>query len=591
MMMLGLGLSLVGRGGAGGAAPSVPFALSQLPAGAVVMDMDAASGVTLNSSTVSQWLASAGTATWANATANQQPLFEATGWDGTLPQITGDGFASNGDILVSSDLAKKDSYFDFIMAKRTGGAFVAGISNGSGGAGTILNVESVAAGTVLKVGTTIGGVGVTATTITAPGTGTGGVGTYAVANSQTVAAGTSMLVAQNATAVAKPLIESPRATGNLVIATQVLRGSNDASQQDVQTTGIGTTGTANLAGKFPANTRTMIVQKAAPARTAIRVNSSTESASTTVSTVTVTNHSMFGGASNAAARFGGSIARLVRVDYTLLPGQDEQNANRFLIEGMLAWKYGTVAAMVAENATHPYGSRAPVAADYTGNIRNRQYWGNSIGLGTGNAAVTGSGSVAKGFTVTVGCVGGSNSTNIKDRMLAGTDSGAGTTGLSTQRQREKLTIIGEWMFNDRDDLIAKGTPADTTAGTSFGNLSIMVAAIEAAQGVSAGQAHLMIWGLWYGYAAGNYTGETKRIEDEAFNVQLAGLYPNYFRDPNPLMIERGAPGGAYPDATAYANGVIPTALRLDASTHPNATGYALLAEDDEAWLLAKGWSL
>ena len=59
-----------------------------------------------------------------------------------------------------------------------------GISNGSGSAGTTLNVTAVTSGT-LAVGTYISGTGVTAGTyITALGTGTGGTGTYTVSASQ-----------------------------------------------------------------------------------------------------------------------------------------------------------------------------------------------------------------------------------------------------------------------------------------------------------------------------------------------------------------------------------------------------------------------
>ena len=65
-------------------------------------------------------------------------------------------------------------------------AFTGIISNGSGGSGTILDVSSVASGTI-KVGQTITGTGVTAGTyITALGTGTGGTGTYTVSTSQNV---------------------------------------------------------------------------------------------------------------------------------------------------------------------------------------------------------------------------------------------------------------------------------------------------------------------------------------------------------------------------------------------------------------------
>lgn len=64
-------------------------------------------------------------------------------------------------------------------------AFTATISNGSGGAGTILNVSAVASGK-LTVGALVTVAGGTNTTITALGTGTGGSGTYTVDVSQNI---------------------------------------------------------------------------------------------------------------------------------------------------------------------------------------------------------------------------------------------------------------------------------------------------------------------------------------------------------------------------------------------------------------------
>jgi hypothetical protein len=71
-------------------------------------------------------------------------------------------------------------------------SFTAGISNGAGGTGTILNVTAVASGT-LVVGQRITGTGVTANTaISAFGSGSGSTGTYTVTTSQLVNSGTAM---------------------------------------------------------------------------------------------------------------------------------------------------------------------------------------------------------------------------------------------------------------------------------------------------------------------------------------------------------------------------------------------------------------
>ncbi len=73
----------------------------------------------------------------------------------------------------------------------TGASIIGSIDNGSGSAGTILNVTSIS-GTI-RLGGVISGTGVTSgTTIMSFGTGTGGIGTYIVNNSQLVPTGSAM---------------------------------------------------------------------------------------------------------------------------------------------------------------------------------------------------------------------------------------------------------------------------------------------------------------------------------------------------------------------------------------------------------------
>lgn len=68
----------------------------------------------------------------------------------------------------------------------TAATFTGTISNGSGGAGTLLNVTAVGSGTI-RLGGVISGVGITpGTTINGFGTGVGGTGTYSVNTSQAV---------------------------------------------------------------------------------------------------------------------------------------------------------------------------------------------------------------------------------------------------------------------------------------------------------------------------------------------------------------------------------------------------------------------
>jgi len=94
----------------------------------------------------------------------------------------------NNTLIVIADPANGIFSWDGTTLVKISGSFgiTAKIDNGSGGAGTILNV-TVTAG-VLAIGQVITGVGVSANTIiTAFLSGTGGVGTYTVSNSQNVA--------------------------------------------------------------------------------------------------------------------------------------------------------------------------------------------------------------------------------------------------------------------------------------------------------------------------------------------------------------------------------------------------------------------
>ena len=87
-------------------------------------------------------------------------------------------------------------------------SFTATISNGAGGAGTVLNVSAVASGTIY-VGQFITGAGVTANTqITAYVSGTlGDIGIYTVSISQSVLTGTTMTGAAGATSTTTNIVD------------------------------------------------------------------------------------------------------------------------------------------------------------------------------------------------------------------------------------------------------------------------------------------------------------------------------------------------------------------------------------------------
>lgn len=605
-------LKLLGRWSAIGAVvdadviAATVFSLTQLPAGSVYLDLDAALGVTQSGNAVSQWLSQAGAGTFAQATANLKPAYEATGWDGALPQITADGASSNGDIMTASDVTKKDTFWEFAVAKRGGATFVGGTG---GVSSTTLTITSVTAGKPV-VGLPVSGGGASGTaTLSAPiSVDAAGVGTWTLSTAQTIADGTSMLQGQNATAVFKPLAESPRATGDLVVSTAaLLRVTNDATQDDVQISGTGTAAAATLTNTaFGPGAKALITSEINAGVNKIRLNSGSSAQTSTVSTTTVSVHSLFGGQSNAACRFGGSLARLLRVDFSLLPGGIEQDANRLLLEAHLAWKYGVQAAWAANHAGHPFASRAPAASDYTGNNRLWQVWGDSLALGLGQQLGTAISATVLGLTAQGGGVGGEQSWQTWYRQQNGYDNGGAwgaplTTGKTTTEQAAKINVIGDILTNDLSNSYPTGTSASQTpetgitpgntpspaVGSTWGNLYDMVKTIESRQGVAAGQARLIIWPFWEGNGGGGFNATIRAMND---TLAAHADFAPYALNMNYELWKLGAPGAAYDDPTAYAAGVIPAALRLDATTHLTATGYLECAKICAARAAAKGWS-
>jgi hypothetical protein len=102
-------------------------------------------------------------------------------------ETVGGTFGVTGNTTLTGTLSATGALTTYGTA-----SFTAGISNGAGGAGTILNVSNVASGT-LYVGQKITSGATSNTYISALGTGTGGTGTYTVSPSQLVGSGTSMV--------------------------------------------------------------------------------------------------------------------------------------------------------------------------------------------------------------------------------------------------------------------------------------------------------------------------------------------------------------------------------------------------------------
>jgi hypothetical protein len=132
--------------------------------------------------------------------------------DATNESGTGTGFYSaqtgsagnftvNGNLSVTGAQVNTGNFLAAgVLGAYTAASFTGGISNGSGVAGTILNVSAVASGTIF-IGQRVTGTGVTSgTLVTGFGTGSGGAGTYTVNTSQLVSAGTALTGAASAIA-------------------------------------------------------------------------------------------------------------------------------------------------------------------------------------------------------------------------------------------------------------------------------------------------------------------------------------------------------------------------------------------------------
>lgn len=63
---------------------------------------DANQGITVTGLGVSSWAPRAGAFTLTQGTDALRPPFSATGWDGSRPAVSGDGAATNGDILTAT---------------------------------------------------------------------------------------------------------------------------------------------------------------------------------------------------------------------------------------------------------------------------------------------------------------------------------------------------------------------------------------------------------------------------------------------------------------------------------------------------------
>jgi len=91
---------------------------------------------------------------------------------------------------------------------------------------------------------------------------------------------------------------------------------------------------------------------------------------------------------------------------------------------------------------------------------------------------------------------------------------------------------------------------------------------------------------------GDFPGETLGLANwttiTQLNAALKSAYPANYIDIRATLVAQGAPGTPYADASAYANDMVPSALRGD-QIHLNQAGNGLVAAAVQSFILDKGW--
>jgi hypothetical protein len=394
------------------------------------------------------------------------------------------------------------------------------------------------------------------------------------------------------TPTAREIFETGRSGDGLRLALLGERPGADAAQTRLKANAPGSAASFTAVATWAVGQRSVITVSIGPDGDALAIDGGVMgNRANSVGAVAATGTCLFGSAVGPNQRLGGKVARFLAIDYDTLPGKREQQYNRYLLEAHLAGIYALDKA--GWPATHPFKARAPVASDWTGNNRLIQLLGNSIGNYTAPfyAPNLSYPYLAHGMTVTNACVGGNTTTQIRDRFLAGFDTGSTTTsGLPVADQRRKLTILGEFFQNG-----PTATSGDPEARMR-GELAEIVAVVEAAQGAAPGQAHLMLWDSWVSWSDQSQSGTPLRAVIDARNAYLAATYPNYLFRASEIARATAAPGSPYADPTYHARQQPALARNRNAdNTHPDDVLCNLICAGfmgltgAAAWIEARGW--
>lgn len=367
------------------------------------------------------------------------------------------------------------------------------------------------------------------------------------------------LTDQPAVANNKTLYQAGQITTNYSIVMYTLRALSDPSQNGLTTVGLGGGGSVGST-QFTKGTPT-IYSGALQDVYKSNLNGAAAFSTTLTNGTTAGSGTTQFGTSSATAGGRFSIARRIRLNNEALKSnRDGAQAVAQIVMGYLAYRYPSAAADLATpgiitplsefDAGQPYKNRAPNVADFRDLRANYQTWGNSLTNGFSPQISVG----LRGSTITNGGVGGETASQIYTRYLAATD-----------EQKRRVTIIGDLTEN------GTGTVPVNGKNTWQEMLADMVSTTETLQGVTVGNAQILITGRWRNFISPKPLGNPPDPVDDA-NDYMAATYPNYFWNASKFMWNLGAPDGPFPDPTNYANSITPAALQND-NIHPNATGY------------------
>lgn len=115
-----------------------------------------------------------------------------------------------------------------------------------------------------------------------------------------------------------------------------------------------------------------------------------------------------------------------------------------------------------------------------------------------------------------------------------------------------------------------------------------IAAMVAAHNLADGNNRYLVLSIINGDYANEYIGQSGWTQIVDLNAALASTYGTRFVDVRGPLVEAGAPSGAYPDPTAYAENIPASGVRSD-QIHLNNAGYAIVAELATAKIISFGW--